>query len=47
MARQHDMAMLSNGKIKSLHDTLTAGMQLLFEDEDLNIDAAVFIDRLQ
>ncbi len=46
MARQHDMAMLSNGKIKSLHDTLTAGMQLLFEDEDLNIDAAVFIDRL-
>ena len=46
MARQHDVAMASGGKIKSLHDTLRAGMQLLFEDEDLGIDAAVFIDRL-
>ena len=46
MARQHDMAMASGGKIKSLHDTLCAGMQLLFADEDLNIDAAIFIDRL-
>ncbi len=46
MARQHDSAMTSQGAIKSLHDTLRAGMQLLFEDEDLGIDAAIFIDRL-
>ena len=46
MARQHDAAMASSGAIKSLHDTLCAGMQLLFEDEDLRIDAAIFIDRL-
>ena len=46
MARQHDAAMASGGAIKSLHDTLCAGMQLLFEDEDLRIDAAIFIDRL-
>lgn len=46
MARQHDAAMASGGTIKSLHDTLCAGMQLLFEDEDLGIDAAIFIDRL-
>ena len=46
MARQHDAAMASGGIIKSLHDTLCAGMQLLFEDEDLGIDAAIFIDRL-
>lgn len=46
MARQHDEAMASGGTIKSLHDTLKEGMQLLFEDEDLNIDAAIFIDRL-
>ncbi len=46
MARQHDAAMASGGKIKSLHDTLKEGMLLLFEDEDLNIDASIFIDRL-
>ena len=46
MARQHDLAMASDGKIKSLHDTLKEGMLLLFEDEDLNIDASIFIDRL-
>lgn len=46
MARQHDEAMASGGSIASLHDTLKAGMLLLFEDEDLNIDASVFIDNL-
>lgn len=46
MARQHDAAMASNGAMASLHDTLREGMLLLFEDEDLNIDASVFIDRL-
>ena len=46
MARQHDLTMASGGKIKSLHDTLKEGMLLLFEDEDLNIDASIFIDRL-
>lgn len=46
MARQHDEAMASNGAIKSLHDTIREGMLLLFEDEDLNIDASIFIDRL-
>lgn len=46
MARQHDEAMASGGKIKSLHDTLKEGMLLLFEDSDLNIDASIFIDRL-
>lgn len=46
MARQHDAAMASNGTIASLHDTLCAGMMLLFEDEDLNIDASIFIDQL-
>lgn len=46
MARQHDLAMASNGLIKSLHDTIKEGMQLLFEDEDLGIDAAIFIDSL-
>lgn len=46
MARQHDEAMASGGTITSLHDTLCAGMMLLFEDDDLNIDASIFIDRL-
>lgn len=46
MARQHDEAMASGGTIASLHDTLKEGMMLLFEDEDLNIDASIFIDRL-
>ena len=46
MARQHDAAIASGGTIKSLHDTLQEGMQLLFEDKDLGIDAAIFIDRL-
>lgn len=46
MARQHDEAIASGGTIKSLHDTLKEGMLLLFEDEDLNIDASIFIDHL-
>ena len=46
MARQHDEAMASGGTIKSLHDTIKEGMLLLFEDEDLNINASIFIDRL-
>lgn len=46
MARQHDEAMASGGTIVSLHDTLRAGSVLLFEDEDLNIDAAIPIDQL-
>lgn len=46
MARQHDAAVASGGSIASLHDTLKEGMMLLFEDEDLNIDASIFIDRL-
>lgn len=46
MARQHDEAMASNDTITSLHDTLCPGMMMLFEDEDLNIDASIFIDRL-
>lgn len=46
MARQHDEAMASSGTIKSLHDNIKEGMLLLFEDEDLNIDASIFIDRL-
>lgn len=46
MARQHDAAMASGGAIKSLHDTLRAGMLMLFEDEDFNIDASIFIDKI-
>lgn len=46
MARQHDEAMASGGSIVSLHDTLKEGMMLLFEDDDLNIDASIFIDQL-
>lgn len=46
MARQHDEAMASGGTIASLHDTLCEGMLMLFEDEDLNIDASIFIDQL-
>ena len=46
MARQHDQAMQSGGLIKSLHDTLKEGDILLFEDDDLGIDASVVIDQL-
>lgn len=46
MARQHEEAMASGGKTASLHDTLKEGMLMLFEDEDLGLDASVFIDRL-
>lgn len=46
MARQYDEAMASGGSIVSLHDTLKEGMMLLFEDDDLNIDASIFIDQL-
>lgn len=46
MARQHDAAIASGGTITSLHDTLCEGMLMLFEDDDLNIDASIFIDQL-
>lgn len=46
MARQHDQAMQSNGLITSLHDTITEGMKLLFVDDDLGIDASIFIETL-
>lgn len=47
MARQHDDAMAdTTGKTKSLHDTLKAGDIMLFEDEDLGIDAQISIDQL-
>lgn len=46
MARQHDRAMQSNGLITSLHDTITEGMKLLFVDDDLGIDASIFIETL-
>lgn len=46
MARQHDEAMASNGKIASIHDTIKEGMQMLFTDDDLNVDASIVIDTL-
>ncbi len=46
MARQHDIAMASDGKIASLHDTITEGMKMQFDDEDLGIDASIFIENL-
>ena len=47
MARQHDEALNDDtNTIKSLHDTLKAGDIMLFEDEDLGIDAQISIDHL-
>lgn len=46
MARQHTEAIASKGAVASLHDTIKEGMQLLFEDADLGIDAAITIATL-
>ena len=46
MARQNDEARNSGGRIRSLHDTLKAGDMFVFQDTDLNINAAVTIDVL-
>lgn len=46
MARQHERAMNSPATVISLHDTLKAGMLMLFNDEDLNVDGSVFIDNI-
>lgn len=46
MARQNDLAAASQGTIKSLHDTLKAGMMMSFQDTDLNVDGNIFIDSL-
>lgn len=46
MARQHDKAMASQGSITSVHDTISAGMQMRIDDDDLNIHYRPFIDVL-
>lgn len=50
MQRQHDAAMSGEETIEygsvSLHDTLKAGMLMLFEDTDLDVDGSLFIDSL-
>lgn len=46
MARQHESAISSGGVEKSLHDTLKAGDMFVFQDSDLNINAAITIDVL-
>lgn len=46
MARQDEEAKVSEGKIKSLHDTLKEGDLLWFKDEDLLLDGKVYIDQL-
>lgn len=51
MAEQHRMAILSNGVIPSLHDTIKEGDLMVFEDSDLGIggadgSASIFIDHL-
>ena len=50
MQRQHDAAMSGEETIEygsvSLHDTLKAGMLMLFEDDDLDVDGSLFIDSL-
>jgi len=50
MQRQHDAAMSGTETIEygsvSLHDTLKAGMLMLFEDADLDVDGSLFIDSL-
>jgi len=44
MARERDEASANN--TESIHDKLKAGMLMLFEDLDLNIDGSVYIDTL-
>jgi hypothetical protein len=44
MAQQHDQA-IANGQ-QSIHDTIKAGMKMIFTDEDLGIDGNIFIDKL-
>ena len=46
MARQHERAKNSPATVISLHDTLKAGMLMLFNDEDLNVEGSVFIDNI-
>lgn len=46
MARQDQEAQKSEGKTKSLHDTLKEGDLLWFQDEDLLLDGKVYIDQL-
>ena len=50
MQRQHDAATSGEETIEygsvSLHDTLKAGMLMLFEDTDLDVDGSLFIDSL-
>ena len=47
MARQHDMAKAdSTGLTKSLYETIKEGDVMLFEDEDLGINAEMTIDQL-
>lgn len=46
MARQHDRATASGGSIVSIHDTITAGMQMRLDDDDLNLHYEPFIDNI-
>ena len=46
MARQHDVAMASGGSVKSLHDTIMAGMCIQMEDEDFELDITSYIDNI-
>lgn len=46
MARQDQEAQKSEGKVKSLHDTLKEGDLLWFQDDDLLLDGKVYIDQL-
>jgi hypothetical protein len=46
MARQDQEAQKSEGKVKSLHDTIKEGDLLWFQDEDLLLDGKVYIDQL-
>ena len=46
MARQHERAQQNPLTTISLHDTLKAGMLMLFDDEDLDVDGSVFIDNI-
>lgn len=46
MARQDQEAQKSEGKVKSLHDTIKEGDLLWFQDDDLLLDGKVYIDQL-
>lgn len=46
MARQHERAQQNPLTTISLHDTLKAGMLMLFNDEDLDVEGSVFIDNI-